>query len=151
MYESSGRLIEDLIFTESGNVDHQSGLFDECISIQPGKVPFQGKYCSIFFDLRTFDGLSPGSDTLRKPVEEEPLETVSYFQMASASFCIPSTCSAHDLRSAVAQRIGHRFDSQMNYSVVTISNEDYCFTKEKIDSTRKLEGLSIIPMYVNLE
>lgn len=158
MYESSGRMVEDLIYTESGNIHHQPGLFDECISIKPSDVPFQGKYCSVFFDLRpqspstrSTPESDPEAQASESFFEEEPEETVSYFQKTSVSFCIPSTCSAQDVRSAVAQRIGQhsRFVKRINSSVVTITNEDYCFTGEKSGGTRQLDTVAVVILYAD--
>lgn len=156
MYESSGRLEEDLIYSGSGNIHHETGLFDQCVSIQPDDVPFQGQYCTVFFGL---NGLFPKeivdnylsdpsliNDEVRYRKEGEPNQNVSAYQMPSVSFCLPSTCSVRDLRWAVAQRVGHRLVNNMNLSLVTISNEDYCYTRQKLDDSKIPDTPTLVVM-----
>nr|CAH0101428.1 unnamed protein product [Daphnia galeata] len=136
MYESSGRLVEDLIHIEgSDNVHHESGLFDECLSVESHGINFQGKYCTVFFGLKHKEN-DDGSTPLDwdDSEEEEINENMSNFQKPSVGFCLPSTCSAGDLRSAVAQLVaaGHRIINEKNFSIVAMSNEKYCYTLEKI-------------------
>ena len=136
VYESSGRLVEDLIHIEgSDNVHHESGLFDECLSVESDGINFQGKYCTVFFGLKhkENDGGSTPLDWDDSD-EEEINENMSNFQKPSVGFCLPSTCSAGDLRSAVAQLVaaGHRVINEKNFSIVAMSNEKYCYTLEKI-------------------
>jgi hypothetical protein len=69
-------------------------------------------------------------------LNEEPVENIYYYQKPSVGFCLPSTCSASDLRSAVSQRVGHRTIKERNFSIVAIANENYCYTQQKIDSSR---------------
>ncbi|XP_046631169.1 nose resistant to fluoxetine protein 6-like isoform X3 [Daphnia pulicaria] len=140
MYESSGKLVKNLIYAEgSDKVHHGSGLFDECLSVQSEGVPFQGQYCTVFFGLKLIDqeesALGHRNDT-NSLNEEEPNEHISNFQKPSVSFCLPSTCTAGDLRSAVAQLVGFRVINQNNYSIVTISSDNYCYTEEKIHASR---------------
>lgn len=154
MYESSGRFEEELIFSGTGNIYHDTGLFDECISVRPNNVAFQGQYCTVFFGL---NGISPkevveryqnvsslASDEIRHSKEGEPNENVSAFQMPSISFCLPSTCNASQLRWAIAQRIGYRFIDDKNVSLVAITNDEYCYTQEGINMSRKLDNLTIV-------
>lgn len=134
MYESSGRLVEDLIHIDgSDNVHHESGLFDECLSVQSDGIPFQGKYCTVFFGLKLQE---KGNDVAQSESdhseEEEINENMSNFQKPSVGFCLPSTCSAGDLRSAVGQLVGSRVVKENNFSIVAISSEKYCYTQEKI-------------------
>ena len=137
VYESSGRLVEDLIYIEgSDNVHHGSGLFDECLSVESDRigVPFQGQYCTVFFGLkRTHEEESVSKNDA---IVEKPNEHISNFQKPSVSFCLPSTCSASDLRSAVAQLVGSRVIKEKKFSVVAISGENYCYTQEKINASR---------------
>ena len=140
MYQSSGKLVKDLIYIEgSDNVHHESGLFDECLSVESNGVPFRGQYCTVFFGLKPVD--SEESTRGRRNDtnnfnEAEPMEHISNFQKPSVSFCLPSTCSAGDLRSAVAQLVGFRVINQNNFSIVAMSSEDYCYTQEKIHASR---------------
>ena len=134
MYESSGRLVEDLIHIDgSDNVHHESGLFDECLSVQSAGVSFQGKYCTVFFGLKRQE---LGNDVTRRESdnleEEEINENMSNFQKPSVGYCLPSTCSAGDLRSAVGQLVGFRVTKEKNLSIVAISSEKYCYTQDKI-------------------
>ena len=139
VYESSGRLEQDLLYTGSGSIHHQLGLFDVCLSITDG-VSFQGKYCTVFFDLKP----APFSASR----ESEPYEYMSNFRMPSVSFCIPSTCSARDLRSAVAQLLnGHRVIKGENFSLVAITNENYCYTQ---GSEMKFDILFTSTLYGNI-
>jgi hypothetical protein len=124
--------VEDLIHIEgSDNVHHESGLFDECLSVQPDGVPFQGQYCTVFFGLKPQEKENSQRD-LNDSEKEEINENMSNFQKPSVGFCLPSTCSSSDLRSAVAQLVGHRVIKEKNFSIVAISDEKYCFTREKI-------------------
>ena len=134
VYEASGRLVEELIHTGSGNVHHESGLFDECLSVVTDGVDFDGQYCSVFFDLKLVSSVE--SDVDEESNEGEPYTHMSNFRMPSIGFCLPSTCSARDLRSAVAQLVGFRSINGTNHQVVTISSEDYCYSEDK---TKKIK------------
>lgn len=133
MYESSGKVIENLIHIEGGeSVHHESGLFDGCLSVQSDGVSFKGQYCTVFF------GLKPVAEE-EKSLDDIPdadVENVYHDQKPSVGFCLPSTCTASDLRSAVAQQVGHRVGKGKNFSIVAISSEDYCYTEEKIHNRR---------------
>ncbi|KAK4008049.1 hypothetical protein OUZ56_013206 [Daphnia magna] len=144
MYESSGRLAEQLFNTDSQNVHHSTGLFDECLSIQPEDEPFQGQYCTVFFEnesVREHENdhdyhsqaiLETGKTAVCK--EGEPKEHKSNFLMPSVGFCLPSTCSASDLRSAVAQLVGQQLINKTNFTMVVITNENYCYSQNKINT-----------------
>ena len=147
MYESSGSLTDKIVETGSGNVHHDMGLFDQCLAaVDPRResdftITFQGKYCTVFFDddhhiaidtaqLDDGSGTAFNESIARLSNEAEPVENVSNFVKPSVSFCIPSSCSARHLRSAVAQRV-------RDWSLVASTSEDFCYTKDKIrtDST----------------
>ncbi|XP_045034184.1 nose resistant to fluoxetine protein 6 isoform X2 [Daphnia magna] len=140
MYESSGRLVEDLIHIEgSSDVHHEPGLFDGCVSVQPDGIPFKGQYCTVFFGLKEEKSIgdhqtdfTTPSDNVEDFKELAPNESLSNYQTPSVGFCLPSTCSARDLRSAVAHRVGHRTIKDKNFSIVANSHETYCYTHEKI-------------------
>ncbi|XP_046643543.1 nose resistant to fluoxetine protein 6-like [Daphnia pulicaria] len=141
MYQSSGRLAEHLIHTGSGYVHHDLGFFDECVSIYPSDVPFQGQYCTVFFDLtpvsrrQNYEKQNPAIDqSIKSDKEGEPKNHISNFLMPSIGFCLPSTCSARELRYAVAQRIGYRLIENVNFSLVAITNENYCYTNNKLSA-----------------
>ena len=135
MYESSGSITDKLIETNSGNVYHDMGLFLECLnSIEGGKSDqFKAKYCTVFFDSY-YGMLTNESHT---DCEGEPVKTMSNFNKASVSFCIPSTCSASDLRTAVAHSVRH-------LSLISITSEDYCYTQDKIRADKQFDIGAII-------
>lgn len=126
MYESSGALTIKLIQTASGNVHHESGLFDECLlSVNREDTnSFQGQYCTVFFDLKSSGKAYSNS-------EAEPSADMGQFAKSSVGFCIPSTCTARDIRSAVSQRVG--------VSLVSITSEDYCYTQDKIIANNQFD------------
>lgn len=156
MYESSGRFEEELIFSGTGNIYHDSGLFDDCISVKSEDIAFQGQYCTVFFGLngisrrevvdRYRNVSSLESDEIRHSKEGEPNENVSAFLMPSISFCLPSSCNASQLRWAIGQRLGHRYIDNRNVSLVAITNEEYCYTRNKISESQKLDNLTIVAM-----
>jgi len=148
VYESSGRLVEDLIYIEgSDNVHHGSGLFDECLSVESDEVPFQGQYCTVFFGLKQTH--PDESVSKNDAIVEKPNEHISNFQKPSVGFCLPSTCSASDLRSAVAQLVGSRVIKEKKFSVVAISGENYCYTQEKINASKAtFDYLTLAVLYV---
>ena len=151
MYESSGSLTDKIIETGSGNVHHHMGLFDQCLTaVDPRResdftITFKGKYCTIFFDdhqEQSFDNDSGASAFNNESItnlsnEAEPVEHVSNFVKPSVSFCIPSSCSARDLRSAVAQRV-------RDWSLVAITSEDYCYTQDKIRANSGFDTGAIV-------
>ena len=154
MYESSGSLTDKIVETGSGNVHHDMGLFDQCLAaVDPRResdmsVAFQAKYCTVFFDdyqemdmpvsnLEDDSVAALNESVVRLFNEGEPVENVSNFVKSSVSFCIPSTCSARELRSAVARRV-------RDFSLVAITNEDYCYTQEKIRDDGKFDTGAIV-------
>ncbi len=78
---------------------------------------FQGQYCTLFFGM-------------------EDKETIL---LPRVGFCIPSSCSAKDLEVSVAQLI-----TDNNRSLIT--DENYCYTRKKIDSTPEFDGPDIAVM-----
>ena len=144
VFEASGRLVEELIHTGSGNVHHESGLFDECLSVVTDGVDFGGQYCTVFFDLKFISPVESNVDG--ESHEGEPYTHMSNFRMPSVGFCLPSTCTARDLRSAVAQLVEFRSINGMNHKVVTISSEDYCYSEDKTKKI-KFDILTTIVLY----
>jgi hypothetical protein len=70
--------------------------------------------------------------------------------LMALDYCIPSSCSAQDFRSSVAQLVGSRvignttYDGNFYYtSMVTINDENYCYTTEKIHTPPKYNGADI--------
>ncbi|XP_046461507.1 nose resistant to fluoxetine protein 6-like [Daphnia pulex] len=148
MQESSAKLPPGLF--GSRNI-HADGLFDECLAVRaPG---FDGQYCSVYFQPVAVDQseiLPPrsfnenhegrrnfvtifqllgllGSDRVEPKVSVADASTYIY---PSTTFCLPSSCSAADLGQAVAELIGSYVIA--NYSIVTVTDEQYCF-KENND------------------
>ena len=118
---------------------HESGLFDECLSVESDRVPFQGQYCTVFFELKPVKEEETNVNHLENisnTSTDEPVENLYTYQKPSVGFCLPSTCSASDLRSAVAQHVGYRTIKETNFSIVTVANENYCYTQKKIDTSR---------------
>lgn len=141
MYESSGRLDFALINTGSKNVHHDVGLFDDCLEIHANDI--YGQYCSVFFKLELIaEEELDESAKLQEPKTASPTKLYSNFLHPGSSFCLPSSCNAADLRQAVAQQIGYEILSG-NYSVVTIADDNYCYSKAKKE---ELDTASIVVM-----
>jgi hypothetical protein len=131
---------------------HADGLFDECLVVRaPG---FDGQYCSVFLQPVAVDQseiLPPSESTSNE--DQERINFITIFQLLgllgpdrvepkvstadaytytlpSISFCLPSSCSAADLGQAVAELIGSYVIA--NSSIVTVTDEQYCF-KESYD------------------
>ena len=138
MYESSGSLTDKLIETNSGNLYHDMGLFGECLAaVDPIRDSgiigsFKAKYCTVFFHQKqppNNSSVGGEGQEMMSSNEGEPLNNTSNFVYPSVAFCIPSTCSARELRSAVANRVRH-------LSLVSVTSEDFCYTAEKIETNR---------------
>ena len=162
MQESTGDLPPGLF--GSNNI-HADGLFDECLAVRaPG---FNGQYCGVFFQPVAVDQseiLSP-SESVDNENQDERSNFITVFQLLgflgpdrvqpkvsvadaytytlpSVSFCLPSSCSASDLGQAVAELIGSYVIA--NYSLVTVTDEQYCF-EESYDPPI-FDGLEITVM-----
>lgn len=86
--------------------------------------------------------------TLKQPKVRETDALSKY--LPSTDFCIPSSCSWEDFQSSVAQIVGSRttgnttVDGKFYYtSVVTITDERHCYTKEKINTAPNFDGAEI--------
>lgn len=75
--------------------------------------------------------------------------------LPSVDFCIPSSCSVEDFRSAVASIIGKETfanatdeaTGQLYFlSLVALASQDYCFTEESITATPVFDGPDIAVM-----
>ncbi len=175
MYESTGQFPEGYI--GGGNV-HAVGLFDECLSVntaleeQESDSSFQGQYCTVFFHV---EPISPNEVDLEDEIHEEeraenwlflyqlyqrlfnesvPLKApkvretdVNSRFLPSVGLCLPSSCSAEDVRSACAQQVGSS-TIRANLSVVTVTDDRYCYTKAKVDASPDLNGADITVTYV---
>ena len=149
----------------SGNY-HAEGLFDECLSIRASDR-FRGQYCTVSLkpapvqqseiineDSPIPTEYSPILDVLRRlfgpsigTVRVEPktsgADALNYV-LPSFPLCLPSSCSASDLGQSVAQLIGSYVIA--NQSIVTITDENYCFTQDDQDSP-SFDGADIAVMY----
>jgi hypothetical protein len=160
--ESSGQLPPGLFGSFNFQAD---GLFDECQAV---KTPdFDGQYCKVFFKTAPVNQseIVPQKSTGEEQSERSNFITI--FQLLgirflgtdrvdpklsaadayshllpSVSFCLPSSCSAVDLGQAVAELIGSYVIA--NKSIVTITDEQYCF--EESNSPPALDGATITVM-----
>ena len=66
---------------------------------------------------------------------------VQYFP--GVDLCVPSSCSAEDVRRSVAEFVGRETiysdrDAMLNkvryYSIVTYTGDEWCYTREKVDA-----------------
>lgn len=121
MFKATGTLSLDGLKNMDESFTSSPGLFDECLAV---KAPlFQGQYCSLFF-------------------EKEGIKET--FLLPRIGFCIPSSCSAQDLEVSVAHLLTKAdLDSQ---SSLVITDENYCYTREDIESTPKFDGPVIAVM-----
>ena len=146
MYESSGSLGNKLIDSRTKNRRHEMGLFDECLAAVNqlgGQLPpFEAKYCTVFFDGQIHGSIK--NQSLND--EAQPIDSMSNFVKSSVAFCIPSSCNAEDLRSAVAQRIRHRLDFNVSL-IVSVTSEDFCYSRNQIRSDSKFGIGAIITRY----
>jgi hypothetical protein len=178
VYESTGKFPE--AFYYSGNY-HGLGLFDECLSVQADwtNTSFQGKYCTVFFDS---DLVMPEELEEENPVGDEMQQRTNWVgilqflewiengpklkqpkvrdtdlnsrYLAGLDYCIPSSCSAEDFRSSIAQLIGSRVidnittynDTSYYISMVAINDDNYCYTAEQIKATPNFDGPDIAVM-----
>jgi len=70
------------------------------------------------------------------------------FKLPRVGFCIPSSCSSSDFRSSVSQMIDRKSlaVSNVNSSIVTINDENYCYTRNKIEQAAQFDGPDIAVM-----
>ena len=120
------------------------GHFDQCLDV---KIPaFQGQYCTVFWlpylhneadaiqdrsvtTILSILGLLTNQTTQPLYVEPNPYT----YMLPSQAFCLPSTCNSDDLKLAFGDLVGSYLLA--NYSIVTVTNSDYCFTQEKLSLT----------------
>ena len=140
-----------------GNL-HADGLFDECLAVRAPN--FDGQYCTAYFKAAAVNESEilltewPSSNDNSDDVQERSANLVTLLQLLgllspnvervepkvetadvityvfpSISFCLPSSCSAQDLGQAVAELIVSYIIA--NYSIVTVTDERYCFKENK--------------------
>jgi Nose resistant-to-fluoxetine protein, N-terminal domain len=152
VFESTGQLPPGLF--GAGNF-HADGLFDECQAV---RAPvFNGKYCGVYFKPALVDQseIIPHLPPSYEEQQEGRGNFITIFQilgilgqvsgagrvepklagvdsatyvLPSVSFCVPSSCSAGDLGQAVAELVGSYIIG--NYSIVTVTDEQYCFVDD---------------------
>lgn len=135
---------------------------------------FRGQYCSVFFrpepvdpseitredlDNSTITSTHSGSTSpllviLRSIfgplVSEERVQPKTAdadamtYVMPSLSLCLPSSCSALDVRQAISHLIGSYVIA--NKSIVTIADEHYCFSDNNGDQPNTLDGPTLFFM-----
>ena len=147
---------------KNSNARYEMGLFDQCLSIRAQTDDdghdFAGQFCTVFLNV---EPLLPhelgsvvqhqGKKRLAQPRMRElhrltnPVNKTT--KDAAIGFCLPSSCSHLDLRSAVAQRVGTTvFGPDGNMSIVTITADSYCYTREKLKEQSKLDGSAFVMM-----
>ena len=185
MIQSSGKLpydgsIAKLLVTSAKETRYEAGLFDQCISSGSPIGEIKGKYCSVYIspqplhpDLNeedfTFDEKSPSGALLKVPRTAEAARKPNPFALTNPAdliigLCLPSSCSAQDVRNAVAQRIGRttfQFSNKQQgvdgsevgnnttlYSFITITHDRLCHTELNIrEESGFFYGLYIAFMY----
>ena len=171
VFHASGKLPVDamtnfLIAGAKGVLD-EPGQFDLCISSKPPSGIFQGQYCSVFLStipitqsllarkhLASYKQ-SVDEDIFENPRMRVPTKKRNVFVHANATdliigFCLPSSCSAHDLQVAIAHEIGRTTfqltnnpENNILYSLATTTHESYCHTENKIQEQSSFDALSI--------
>ena len=145
-----------------GNI-HADGLFDECQAIRGST--FSGKYCNVYFVPTVVD---PSEILL--PINNERANLIGVFQLLgsllssyqvkpkvvkadptsyifpSISLCLPSSCSSTDLGEAVAQLVGGYVFAAGNFSIATVTDDNYCFVDNR-PPPPSFDGPDITVMY----
>lgn len=150
VFESSAQLPAGIVGI--GNY-HAEGLFDECLAIRADEK-YKGQYCTVFLKpepigfsklytneelteighnetsplLAFYQGLfKTSSDIVRVDPKLSNADASTYI-FPSFSLCLPSSCSSSDLGQSVAHLVGSFVIA--NQSIVTITDEHYCFTED---------------------
>lgn len=161
---------------KNGNTHHAPGLFDQCLAVRSQRDDkgdnFRGQYCSVFFDIEELSAKGSSSptgyresqqhddddevDEIVAPKERSVRRPVHSHESTSdagvVGFCIPSSCSARDLRSAVAQLLGTRtIGTSSPASVVTITDQDHCYSQDDANNKAlfKLGIPALLTMYIS--
>lgn len=88
-------------------------------------------------------------------LKEPKVRDTDYYSkyLPSMDYCIPSSCTVEDFRSSIAQLVGSRTIDNNTYngtdyyeSMVTVTDDRYCYTKEKIEAAPKFDGPDIAVM-----
>ena len=170
MIQALGKIPSDgfmakLLLFGTKEMQQEPGLFDQCLSLKSTIGKIKGKYCSVFISeqplqpsLEIVDFKSNGlfsSANLKKSQMGLAARPQSIFSVNLADIviglCVPSSCSAQDVRNAVSQRIGRsafQFPSKQResnggnktlfYSYVTKTHDRFCQTKLDISEEHTL-------------
>lgn len=168
MYDSTGKLFDrDYSFSrvkDGYSTLYVNGAYDKCLSVSSER--FIGQYCSVFLHTEptsTFGstagpkeasvsvaGINTRDKRIVPKVEAMLIPARNHLELPAMKdlvigFCLPSTCSATDLQSAVAQKVGRAtIEVPNSFSVATIADETYCFTREKVASESALDWPSTV-------
>lgn len=160
VYHASGRLSIDestnfMIAGLGSNVHQDPGLFDQCIATSSPSGRIRGQYCSVFLSAQPLLQNDDGSSLLNEPkvtLAERQLHISVPANTANSiiGFCLPSSCSALDLQTAVAHKIGRTTFRTKNKngtvtlkSIVTSSHDRFCHSQLKIQDQHALDGTCI--------
>ncbi len=159
MYHASGRLSLDestnFMIAGLGNNVHQSpGLFDQCIASSSPSGRIRGQYCSVFLSIQPILEQNDRSLSIEPKVTiaGRPMHVLAPTFAADSiiGFCLPSSCSAEDLRTAVANKIGRTTFWTKNkngtvtlQSILTINHDRFCHSEIKIQEKQELDALCI--------
>ena len=170
MFESTSLLPQGLHGDGFRN-RHSYGLFDECLSIRSAddgdKTAFRGKYCTVYFrpvpavlekvgglqqqparDAKTFIEMIEQWGVFKVEMAVAQLADTEYTDSVvsrSSGYCLPSSCTAQDVRQAVADLIGvfavaDRLRNGTFVSVETATGENQCYAHT--DEPVRLDGAS---------
>lgn len=155
MLESTDQMPQGLYQPNVHN-KHTFGLFDECLAIraknEKTSTTFRGRYCTIYFRptlavLGNNLGLQPLQNTSRNRIRI--IQDLGLFKLApsvpqvadsvyddhvlsrSSSFCLPSSCTAIDVRKAIADLIGGfgiaDAHNETFVSILTATDDNQCY------------------------
>lgn len=154
MFTSSGKLHDGFIHSlisssRIGQSYLDFGLFDQCLDARISEE-LPAKYCSVFFRVVSHDVSASPSVEIREENFERPTSTYdpSRIHDGVVALCVPSSCSAKDVRSAVTQHLAKQAASFViphsgSYFLKVYTDDDYCHTG---DDVRVLDGYSISMM-----
>ena len=113
--------------------DQSEMIYDEFESSSPGDLTIGSPLSSTKLMANTLSelfGLSVVDNhvTVRPKISGASMRPF-YFNYPSMSLCLPSSCSASDLAESVGNLIG-QFNIN-NQSIVTISDESFCFSDDR--------------------
>ena len=112
------------VFFSTTNVTTGSKDENEDLAFEAGQDG-RANWITFYQILQLLNLLSPGSlQPIEPKVSDFPI-TFSVYFTPSIGFCIPSSCSMEDFRTAVAQLVGSY--AANGQSVLTITDDRFCF------------------------